>query len=223
MWARSEAKFDETWFKRLIAKAIMFKALESSVPRQAWYTGGYRANIVTYAIAKVFHDVSATGRVLDLDLIWRRQAVPEPLNKALLLAALASAQVITSPPPGMHNMSEWAKKQACWAQVQALSVPYEHDLDECLVDPGEARTEVRQARGAKAVDAGIGAQMKVLEAGGPFWARVLEWARTKGQISPREAQSVEVCASYPRRVPTEPQCRQAVAVLERIKESGFKE
>ena len=74
-WSKSDAKYDELWYRRLIAKAIIFRKLETEVPKQPWYEGGYRANIVTYAMAKVFHDANERKQVLDLDVVWKRQAV----------------------------------------------------------------------------------------------------------------------------------------------------
>lgn len=32
------------------------------MPKQGWYPGGYRANIVTYSIAKLVLDAEACGR-----------------------------------------------------------------------------------------------------------------------------------------------------------------
>jgi len=221
-WERSDVKFDETWYKRLIAKAIIFKSLETAVPKQQWYEGGYRANIVTYAMAKLFHDASASDkRMLDLDLVWRRQAVPEMLMRALLIAAATAAQVIVSPPSGVRNMSEWAKKQACWAVVKGAALTYDDDFDDCLIDQNEARTEVRQARADRTMVSGIEAQIKVTNAGATFWANLLDWGRVNRKLSPREVQTIEICASYPQRIPTEFQCQQAVSVLERLKEEGF--
>lgn len=221
-WERSDVKFDETWYKRLIAKAIMFRSLETAVPKQQWYEGGYRANIVTYAMAKVFHDASASDkRMLDLDMVWRRQAVPEMLMRALLIAAATAAQVIVSPPSGVRNMSEWAKKQACWAEVKGAALTYDDDFDDCLIDQNEARTEVRQARADRTMVSGIEAQIKVTNAGATFWSNLLDWGRVNRKLSPREVQTIEICASYPRKIPTEFQCQQAVSVLERLKEEGF--
>ena len=85
-WAKSDARYDELWYRRLIAKAIIFRKLETEVPKQPWYEGGYRANIVTYAMAKVFHDATSDKQVLDIDAIWRRQAVSDALLRALLVA-----------------------------------------------------------------------------------------------------------------------------------------
>jgi hypothetical protein len=223
-WEKSDAKFDETWYKRLIAKAIMFKALETAVPRQQWYEGGYRANIVTYAMAKVFHDASASDRqMLDLDMVWRRQAAPEPLMRALLIAAATSAQVIVSPPSGVRNMSEWAKKQACWAEVKGTTLSYDDDFDSCLIEPDQARAEVRHARADRTMVSGIEAQIRVTTAGPAFWADLLLWGRSNRKLSEREVKTLEICSSYPRKIPTDFQCQQAVSVLERLTEEGFVE
>jgi hypothetical protein len=223
-WERSTAKFDETWYKRLIAKAIIFRALEKAIPKQPWYEGGYRANIVTYAIAKVFLDASLSGeRVLDLDAVWRKQGVPEPLMRALLIAAATSSQWIGSPPEGIRNISEWAKKQACWARIKVVSLSYDDDFDSCLVDVNEARSEVRQARAESNVVSGIEAQIQVTEAGALFWANFLEWAKANRKLSPNEARTIEICSSYPQKIPTDFQCKQAISVLERLKKDGFSE
>src|SRR5690606_25738461 len=36
-WVKNEARFDELWYRRLIAKALIFRKLEAEVPRQPWY------------------------------------------------------------------------------------------------------------------------------------------------------------------------------------------
>ncbi|MFN7883474.1 MAG: AIPR family protein, partial [bacterium] len=128
-WARSDVRYDELWYKRLISKAIVFRWLETEVPKQPWYEGGYRANIVTYAMAKVFHDANGEKQVLDLDAIWRRQSVPDALQRALLLAAAQAHGVITHPPAGVRNMSEWAKQQACWNGTKGRTMNYCDDFE----------------------------------------------------------------------------------------------
>ncbi len=42
--------FNEGWYREAVGKAIVFKATERIVTDQSWYEGGYRANIVAYAI-----------------------------------------------------------------------------------------------------------------------------------------------------------------------------
>jgi hypothetical protein len=40
-WSTGETRYDETWFKRLIAKLITFRALEKAIPRQDSYPGRF--------------------------------------------------------------------------------------------------------------------------------------------------------------------------------------
>lgn len=127
-WAEQEGSFDEAWFRQMVAKIIVFRALEKAVPRQEWYPGGYRANIITYGIAKLVNDAKELGRDVDLNGVWRGQAVPDALLADLLAACEAAADVLTSPAAGLKNITEWAKKSACWDAVSASKAIYPDEM-----------------------------------------------------------------------------------------------
>lgn len=220
-WSRSDARYDELWFKRLIAKGIIFRWLETEVPRQPWYEGGYRANIVTYTIAKLFHDTTDEKQVLDLDAIWRQQALPNPLQRALLSVAAEAHDVITKPPTGVRNMSEWAKQQACWNAMKNRKLHYDSDLDSCLTLAEAARTTRREERRRGVMTEGINAQTEVVTRGADFWREALDWGLTQRCLTPKDQQILGVCAAIPRKVPTDLQSRHAVDVLKRLRERGF--
>lgn len=221
-WKRSEKRFDEVWYKRLIAKAIIFRHLEKIVPQQSWYEGGYRANIVTYSMAKLAFDINKMGRVFDLDKVWRQQSVPAPLENALILAATEAHDIITSPLEGVRNMSEWAKKQACWAQVKERKIRYSIELKEYLVTPAEAASVVSEERKEKAGMSGIEAQTSVVNHGALFWKKALDWGKQYENLTPKEAGVLEVCSNIPSRLPSENQCILAMKTLEKLSECGFK-
>ena len=220
-WAKSDARYDELWFKRLIAKALVFRKLEHDVPKQPWYEGGYRANIVTYAMAKVFHDANQGKEILDLDSIWRRQAVSPALARALLLAAEEANAVITHPPQGVRNMSEWAKQQACWSRLKHRDLVYDRDFRNCLVLAVDAEAAVREGRARKTMTDGINAQMEVVQRGSEFWTKLLDRARSREDITPKELGVLQVCASIPQRLPSDLQSKVALDILGRINEAGF--
>ncbi|ABF52964.1 AIPR family protein [Sphingopyxis alaskensis] len=220
-WPKSDSKYDELWYRRLIAKAIIFRRLESEVPKQDWYEGGYRANIVTYAMAKVFHDANGQKQMLDLDTIWRRQAVSDALLRALLLAAAEAHDAITHPPTGVRNMSEWAKQQACWNGLKSRTLKYGEDFGSCLALVDTVRTEEREARANTVLTEGINAQAEVVKLKAPFWNNVMEWGRAKKKLTPKDMQVLEICSSMPRRIPTDFQAKHALEVLARIREHGF--
>ena len=74
-WVKGKDNFNEAYFKETIAKAIIFKRTEKIVSAQSWYQGGYRANIVAYAISKMAHDVTNKKLAVDFSAIWKTQAL----------------------------------------------------------------------------------------------------------------------------------------------------
>jgi hypothetical protein len=215
-WSKSESRFDEVWYKRLIAKAIMFRNLERLVPGQPWYAGGYRANIVTYALAKVAHDAEARKKVIDFDQVWRLQRLPVPLERAMLAAAEAANHVLTNPPPGVRNISEWAKKQACWAELAKYAVSYDRDFEDVLIDPEEANSYKREQRREREQISGVQAQAEVVSLGGEYWSKVLAFGRSINKLNPKEASILSVCAQLPARVPSEKQSLAALSIVDRL-------
>jgi hypothetical protein len=171
-WRRSDRKFDETWYRRLIGKLIVFKELEKAIPKQSWYPGGYRANIVTFAIAKLVDDADKKERLIDLDDVWKNQTVSTDLMDSLLRSAEAAAHVIIHPESGIKNVTEWAKKQGCWGAVRREESEYEDGFSDITVKPEEANSVTREVRRDAALTTGIEAQVKVVELGGKFWTRL---------------------------------------------------
>lgn len=217
-WARYESRYDELWYRRLIAKAIIFRKLESEIPKQPWYGGGYRANVVTYAMAKVFHDASMGNEVLDLDAIAKRQMVSDDLVAALLIAAEIAHEVITHPAAGMRNFSEWAKQQACWSELQGRKIDYGRGFERCLTLRDTARRNERDAKDSQRELVGIQGQVTVVKLGADFWRDVLEQGRASGSLTTKDAEILRICTSMPRLLPTDKQARHALILLERLKE-----
>lgn len=215
-WGKDGEIFDEVWFRRLVAKAIIFRNLERLVPAQPWYVKGYRANIVTYAFAKVVHDAEQRKRIMDLDQVWRLQRVPVVLERALIAAAEAANEVIANPLAGMRNISEWAKKQGCWAELAKRKVVYESEFADTLIDPEEARAHRRDERREQEAKSGIEAQREVVSQGAGYWAQVLAFGQSIGKLDPREIGILRACTFLPTRIPTERQCIAALAIASKL-------
>lgn len=220
-WGSEGAAFDELWFKRMIAKAIIFRATEKLVSGAEWYEGGYRANIVTYAIAKLVHDAEERDMVVDLDAVWRYQDVSPDLKLALLVAAAEAQEVITHPPEGVRNFSEWAKKQACWKGLEDRDLDYPEELDRVLISPDLADERAREVRAEKAVETSVEAELEVHRLGAAFWVEARNWARERGLLSPRENGVLETCAAIPNKMPSDKQCAIAMAALKKLGQEGY--
>jgi hypothetical protein len=103
---------DEAYYKRLIAKAILFRRTEKLVQAQNY--GGYRANIVTYTIA--FLSFKSAQRI-DLERIWKEQALTPALEDEMVRVSAFVHKLIINPPGGA-NIGEWCKKEKCWDSVR---------------------------------------------------------------------------------------------------------
>ncbi|ELC7284357.1 AIPR family protein [Pseudomonas aeruginosa] len=112
------SKITETWFRRAVAKALLFLRLDEIVQKSEWYRSdrGYKAQIVTYTIAACAEGFRAAELQIDLDRIWREQEVPRTLLDWMFVEAWRVSEILKSPPESVRNVSEFAKREFCWAQ-----------------------------------------------------------------------------------------------------------
>ena len=217
-WKTSAVRFGEAYFREAVAKAIVFKRTERIVSAQTWYEGGYRANIVAYAIAKVAYDVSRKGRAVDFERIWRAQAPSRAMEIALAQAGEIAYEVLTKPPEGMRNVTEWAKKQACWDRVRSASTPLPPAFVEQLLSPEEHQDQRRTARRDQRQLDGIEAQMAVVNAGGQFWGDVAAWGEERQLVGAKDLGALRRAAQIPGKMPRAAQVRVLIALLARLRE-----
>lgn len=106
---------EQTYFKHLVAKAILFKAAEIAFTAQE--LKGYRAQSVAYAVAWLAEE---SDRRIDLNRIWEQQHVSRALSEALAVACRAAHKHITSQ---SGNPGEASKREPCWEAFQEMKLP----------------------------------------------------------------------------------------------------
>ncbi len=221
-WAKNSDRFNERYYRHAVAKAIVFQKTEELITEQSWYQGGYRANVVAYAISKLAYDVKELNQAVDFDSIWKNQDISTAMSEALVTVSEAVHEVLIVPPSGMSsNVTEWAKQQACWSRVQALTVEWPRGFRKEWLNAEEQKEGEREAVRSQQMLNGIEAQTAVVTAGGPFWRSVWEWGMEKRALTPREAGILEVAARMStRQVPSEAQCQIAMEALKKLRREG---
>lgn len=126
---------DEQYYHNLIAKAIMFRRTEKLVSQQKY--GGYRANIVTYTLAFLSYK---TAQRIDLERIWKEQALTEALEKEIIEVSKFIQQTIVNPPGGA-NVGEWCKKEKCWKEIKEHKYEISKQLVNELISAEKAKKE----------------------------------------------------------------------------------
>jgi AIPR protein len=221
-WERDPVAFHDEYFRALVAKTILFRTLERLVPKEDWYDGGYRAQIVTFSIAKLAHivETDCCGRDIDFAQIWKAQELSVPLTDQLRRIAHAVYLVIVKPESGMQNVTEWCKKELAWQRLKLVSVPIVAGFKAVLVDSAESLSRNRYSRIDANVDAGVDAQTQVLKFGAANWEKLRSKAITSRALTPNEESLLRIAAN-PKWVPSDKQGKDLVRILNRLKADGF--
>lgn len=224
-WAKSQDHFNEFYYRKIVARALIFRRAEKLVSEQVWYNGGYRANIVAYTLAALGEICTRHARSIDYQRVWSGQEPYPSLIEALTIATRFVNDDIVQPPPGISNISEWCKKDACWQRIQSR-VP---DLEQCLTEEfwndlvtlEEHGAETKAARQIQKIDDGIEVQRRILEVPSDEWTKILEEGLKRGILTPKEAGVLRIAQQIPAKVPTEKQSRILQDVLQKAEAEGI--
>lgn len=224
-WGEDGQMFNnDAYFKEVIARAILFKSVEKLVSAADWYEGGYRANIVTYSIAKLASviELQRPGYMLDFRAVWARQGISDALVHQLDVIAKEVVLAITTPPVAQMNITEWCKKKDCWERILSLPIRLLDSITSELVSPDEARDINREKYQQGAMDVGIHAMTEVIQRGHGYWANLADWARRHSPIYGKDADLVRN-ASRVGWVPTPLQAACLIKICQRLEQEGFKQ
>lgn len=223
-WNESDLVFNEDFFKNCIAYAIIFKKTEKIVSAQPWYQNNFRPNIVTYTVAKLAHIIQQNfpEYALDLRTIWTRQDLSDVLVRQLEVISKAVFDVIMDPEMGIQIITEWCKKPRCWEKVKLFEIELVSDFTSCLISLSEVKKDEKQSRNQQKVDNGIDAQVKVVNLGSDYWAKIRKYAKDNGLVSIDEDKLLSVATKISSGImPTDKQCIRLLIINDRITEEGF--
>jgi hypothetical protein len=224
-WEKSSDAFNEFYFKRAVARGLLFRATERIVSAQPWYNGGYRANIVAYTLAIISDITKFRKASVDFLRVWNTQMVNSVLEEALALVSRQVNDDIIKPPLGISNISEWCKKEACWTRIQARTEAIANLLsqefyDQLVSKDNQIATE-RSAKKTQRIDNGIRAQQKVLAVPSSEWARICQLLLERHLLTPKEEGVLRVAIQIPIKIPTEKQSLILLEVLDKGRLEGI--
>jgi len=222
-WLVSSDRFHEEYFKAAVGHVILFRAVERIVSAQPWYSGGYRANVVAYSVAKLARMIreQAPDRALDAIGIWAHGGISDALAEQLAVIAHAMHEVITDPRAGVQNVTEWSKRDQCWERAAAVRLELSDPMIGELVPRDEERAAERSARAQQRVDSGIDEQEAVVKLGQQYWQDARAWARERNFLTADDEVLLRLAAEYLPGLPTDRQSRKLLRLKERFELEGL--
>jgi hypothetical protein len=193
---------DTTYCRNLIAKAILFRRTDKIVAQQKF--GGYKANIVTYTVAKLVHETR--GRI-DLRQIWLKQDISRALENAVRDLCAQVQRTLTTLPPGRNHVGEWTKRPECWEAVKKLDWDVPPELEAELTDVDTYETLLRIVN---STDAG-------------YWDEMAKWGKDTGHLDVVHQRTALLIARDLQEgvVPAGKDLRAAVALMDLARSKGF--
>lgn len=222
-WNTNEEQFNERYFQTTAALILLFQYLEKTIPKQPWYEGGYRANIIYYTLAqfrRLLHS-QYQGQELDLMLIWNRQSVPEQVGTVLIALAERVLLRITDPSRKVANVTQWCKRNDCWEDVKKIHIDIPEDIENYLITIDEQKDAQKSAKKEQKVVNEIQAQTTVVNYPVEMWMRLSEFVVRNHMVTPTDVSALAIACKMPAKIPNTYQCKRLLALLRKASEEGF--
>lgn len=226
-WKKSDAKFNELYFKKVVALAIMFNTTDEIVKQTHWWKEkhSYKANVVAYAMSILFEHIRTTreGYELDFATIWNAQKIYPTLYKQLAKLCDEVYKFITRDDRLTENVTEWCKKEICWTRAKSESWTFYDDFM-CTLTPIEEIVGMEKDATAKQKIANeVDAMKFILSSGKDYWQRVLNWGVARGLLSEMEQSILKLVVNIEitGRIPSEKQAKIIIRTRERLIAEGM--
>jgi len=219
-WDANPAFCNEMYFKECIAKAIVFKEIDSIVRNQPWYEGGgTKPPVVLHTIGKLSADLKKKGLIFPFATIWRRQSLGEEMMSEMKSLTTSVSQVVLYPPTHGQLVTEWAKNKSCTDAVSEMSYEYQQSFIDQMECSKEYKEEVREARKDQRENINLNAEIFVGIQEASFWEKLIAWGESREIMNAKDSEIVGRAISG---LPTERQSQYIYQVFEKCREAGFR-
>lgn len=222
-WTEDETIFNKVFFQNIVSIIIIWKNAERIVKNQSWFNS-YRANIVAYTISMIFNKVKTdySSFAIDLNSIWQNQNISKAWEEEIIFVSKLAYDHLTNDDREVENVTEWAKREACWDSAKKIRFNLNSIFLKELIDLDTQKNTQKQGKKDQKLMNGIEAQTFVYNYGVDKWKKLVEWNSTHHVLSPVELEFVNVAISIEKnRIPSEKQCPKIIQILNKARENGY--
>jgi len=222
----THAKYNQVYFRDLVAKTIIFRSTQVVVTNQSWYEQGYRANIVAYSIAKLVSDIKKyfPTKELDLNSIWKNQCISDVLKHQLSINAKQAFDVIMNPPRAAQNIGQWTKQEACWKRLDQLEPKFTPSFELSLIDKDEVASLRNEARTDQKFVNGVVLLTNFLtirESDPRYFEKLMSFIQNEGIKATAQERAALAKFLSSTKIPSEKDALEVDKILEKAKALGF--
>lgn len=223
-WETKKDDFNDNYFMNAISLVIIYRTTDKLIPKQEWYEGGYKANIVAYSVALLHHLIHKwfPDKTIDLQKIWQKQKCPDVLITQMMIIAEKVYYSITADDRPVENVTQWCKQVTCWEKIKSMNITPVHGLNSILQGYEEENNTKREARELRKIENTIDSQKQVLELGEEYWKQLSLWIQKHNLATVTEAKALKIAIKMSMGYfPDDWQCKNLLTLREKAIGEGF--
>lgn len=225
-WDKKDTEFNEYYFRRAVALAIIYKRTDDIIKNSEWYKEkrSYKANVIAYTMSVIFNYIRKTQKKYELDFrrIWNEQDIYEELEEQITILQREVYNYITGA-RSTENVTEWCKKETCWTRAKDVIWTINDDFIATLAEKEEVNAENKENKAKRKIANEVDALKEIYARGPQYWNAVLEWGKTRRMLTEKEASILKQVANMfvTGRIITDPQAKIVMAARKRLIENGM--
>ena len=225
-WQKSDVKFNAFYYKRMVAIAILYRKTDELIKEADWYKNkkSYKANVIAYTLSLIFYYIRThrKGYELDFNRIWNMQGIYEELEDQLLVLTREVYNFITGP-RDTENVTEWCKKELCWAKAKTQLWTFNDPFLYTLVSKEELISEEKEEKATQKLANEVDALKEIFARGAEYWKKVMDWGKSRRLLSDKELSIIQMIINmnYTGRIPSDKQAKIVILARERLVKEGM--
>lgn len=213
---------NEEFYKQCVDSVIIFDSLDELISKASWYPkGGNKAQIVPYAISKLF-TLIPKDKDIDWKIIWNKQSLYPELAEELMAIAFRAHEYLLDVADG-GIVRTISRTQATWTGFKDKSMSLSEPFLRTLISKEETKTEAAAAKRAHKFDSEIDASVEIFKLGAPYWMNVYNALLKGGYLAYGDVDFVRSIASIIQKngLPSSAQCKRLVKIIEKAEDKGY--
>lgn len=223
-WEKKEqtGDFGDDYWKETVALTILLRDIKAVILNESWYCKGYLANIATYTMAILADHVRREwGNLKSFDLIkiWTNQNIHSILKDWVSNVAHEVQDLIISLAIG--NVTQWCKKQECWATVKSAFENrelLENLRTEYQIQEDRVEDIIKERKKINRLDKKLTTKIEVYNY--RYWKEAFDFQRAHPDLL-TETQKKALTDVAIRNKYQERTCKLALQILEKLRLEGF--
>lgn len=222
-WEKNDTYYNENFFKKVISLAILFKRSDKIIKNQPWYNS-YKANIIAYTLSKIFYTVKSNyhNKTISFKNIWLKQSLSAAWIAQIEYTSKIMYNHLTAQNRLVENVTEWAKREACWDQAKDIKIQLITEFINELIDCNIEEEEQKEAQKDQKLNNKISKMIEVVNYGIDNWKYLIQWGTEHNVLSPIDLEFLKLTIAMEKgKFPSEKQCFRIIDILDKARLESF--